>query len=76
MTGKAFFDTQYKFVEGWSGVTEDDVVGGGGQDAVPFDPAVWFEFYSDHSELWDPLAEKLVEQYKLHQERTKAIQGN
>lgn len=41
-----------RFVIDWSGVTEDDVIGGGGSDAVAFDPVAWRHWCADNKAWW------------------------
>lgn len=50
----------------WEKVVEDDVIGGGGQDAVPFDRDLWREWVSDHPALWEPLGVAVIEAYTTH----------
>ena len=55
-----------RFVCGWSGVTEADLVVSGGSDEVPFDRDVWREVVVDHPELWEPIASAVVDAYQQH----------
>lgn len=48
-----------RFVVGWEGVTEDDVVGGGGSDVVEFDVSLWHEWCADRKDFWGPCARHL-----------------
>jgi hypothetical protein len=54
------------YVTGWEGVVEDDVIGGGGQDPVPFSSELWTEWVADRREVWHPIGTKVVEAYLLH----------
>lgn len=65
-SNRVYADMALQLVIGWEGVTEDDVIGGGGSDPAPFSRDAWTEFCSDHSELWMPIGERLYEAYKLH----------
>jgi hypothetical protein len=49
-------------VIGWN-LIEDDLVGGGGQDAVEFDADAWAEWIADHSDLWGDIALPIVKAY-------------
>jgi hypothetical protein len=55
-----------RFVVGWEGVIEDDVVGGGGTDPVTFDPTLWREWCADRTDFWAELAGAIAASYKEH----------
>ncbi len=55
-----------KFVIGWNGVTENDIIGGGGTDPIPFSAALWAEMYGDHPEFWEPIAAAILAAYQAH----------
>lgn len=59
-------DVAQKHVIGWKGVTEDDVVGGGGSDPVAFDVDLWREWCSDRPAFWAPIAEAALKAYEAH----------
>lgn len=61
------FDIIAEAVVGWEGVTENDIAGGGGTDAVPFTRALWREVAADHRPWWDPIAKAVMESYEEHQ---------
>lgn len=63
------FDVLQQHIENWSNVRECDILpGGGSQELVPFDRETWQEWLPDHPELWEPLLDKIVETYQLHQQ--------
>lgn len=63
LVGEAQVRRALDFVVGWSGVTEDDIVGGATMDPVKFDPELWAVYSADHSEIWNPIADKIFEAY-------------
>lgn len=65
-----------RHVVGWEGVTEDDVVGGGVKTPLPFDAGLWAEWCADRPDFWPVLSEKLLEAYRLHDEKVKAAGKN
>lgn len=55
-------------VVGWEGeVIENDIVGGGGTDPIVFTPLLWREFISDRGDMWEAIADPVVEAYRAHQ---------
>ncbi len=74
--GASLHDICRRFVIGWDGVTENDVAGGGGTDPVPFDSDLWAEYCADRPDIWAPVAERILEAYKLHAERHEAAAKN
>ena len=65
-----------RFVIGWEGVTENDVVGGGGSDPLVFDAALWREWCGDRMDFWTPLAEAAFEAYRAHAETLEVAAKN
>lgn len=55
-----------EFVVGWEGVTEDDIVGGGGTDAVAFTPELWMTWIADRAGLWAPIGDAIFEAFFAH----------
>jgi hypothetical protein len=60
------FTLAKRFVIGWD-FKELDIVPGGGPEPVPFDSAVWAEWISDRSDLWEPIARPMIDAYKAHE---------
>lgn len=71
-----FGDLGQKYVIGWDGFTEDDIVGGGGSDKVAFDSELWSDFYADHPEHWEKIASTILESYHLHAKATEDATKN
>jgi hypothetical protein len=65
-----------RFVVGWDGMTEDDVYGGGGTDAVPFTSECWSEVVADRLELWKPIVTAILEAYAKHRKDMEASEKN
>lgn len=63
-----------RHVVDWSNVTENDIVGGGGSDKVPFDRALWLEWYADHPEFWEPIGQFVIDAYEAHQKDIEAVE--
>lgn len=74
--GSDFFDIAAEYVSDWAGVTEDDLVGGGGSDAVKFDARVWREWCADRPEFWMPIATAVLKAYDAHAERLATLAKN
>lgn len=61
-----------RFVVEWEKVTENDVVGGGGSDAVPFSSALWRDWSADRPDFWEPIATALLAAYSEHRKSIEA----
>lgn len=58
-----------KFVEGWEGVTEMDIVASGDSTPVEFDRDLFIEWISDQPKLWPELIEAITKEYAAHAEK-------
>ena len=56
-----------RFVVGWSGVTELDIVVGGAPEPVEFSTDLLSEWIADRPDLWNPLSEAIVGGYRAHE---------
>lgn len=65
-----------RFVCGWEGVKEDDLVGGGGMDPVAFDLAMWKEWVADRPDFWAPIADAVLKAYQAHAESLETVTKN
>jgi hypothetical protein len=74
--GAEWFEIATSFVNGWEAVTENDVVGGGGSDAVRFDERVWREWCADRPDFWQPIGTAVLKAYETHSERTAELEKN
>lgn len=55
------------FVTGWDGVSENDIVGGGGTtEPLPFSVDTWRAWSADRMEFWNPISEALFDAYNKH----------
>lgn len=64
------------YTVGWDGITEDDLVGTGCTDAVPFVPELWAALVADRSE-WLALAwDELVDMCNARFEQRRIALGN
>lgn len=70
------FEMVCEQVRGWQNVSEDDVVGGGGTDAVVFSPELWREWASDRVDFWGPIAEALLAAYTEHARGLETVEKN
>lgn len=71
-----FSDIAAEYVVDWDGITEDDVVGGGGSDKVKFDPRVWREWVADRSDFWEPIAQPILDAYTEYQKHIDELSKN
>lgn len=74
--GGAYSEIAQKFVVDWSGVSEDDIVGGGNVDPIPFDAALWNEWASDRPDFWEPISTAVLNAYIEHTKKLESIKGN
>lgn len=71
-----FGDLGQKYVIGWEGFLENDIVGGGGTDRVAFDQELWADWYADHPEFWEKIAMAVVDSYNAHAKVTEEAAKN
>lgn len=69
-------DIAAQLIVGWEKVTEDDIVGGGGTDPIPFDRELWAAWCADRPDFWGAIAEAALDAYKLHAEALDAAAKN
>lgn len=72
----AFSEIAQKFVTGWSGVTEDDVVGGGTADEIPFNADLWTEWCADRPDFWALISNAVLDAYRAHAEKLAGAEKN
>lgn len=60
-------DILRRFVVGWSGVRELDLIPGGSPEPVAFDSALFLEWIADKPTLWAPLNEAILGAYRAHE---------
>lgn len=66
-----------KFVVGWGEMSEIDLgIPGGGPEIVPFDPALWEEWISDHPEHWQDITMAVIDGYRAHKSATEESAKN
>ena len=65
-----------KFVVGWEGVTEADLIVSGGPDPVAFNREDWEDWCDDNQSFWQPLWTAILQSYKDHQERREDAAKN
>lgn len=71
-TGGSSPDIAAKFVIGWEGVADKDVVSGGGSDPVVFDAELWREWCADRPDFWAPISTAVLDAYRLHADEIEA----
>lgn len=54
-----------KYVVDWN-VKEIDIIPGGSPVVVPFDADLFYDWVSDHPDLWNPISDAIINSYKLH----------
>lgn len=73
-TGMTPIEFARKFVVGWSGVTEADVVPQGTTDTLEFDADVWSAWLDDHPEFWGPIGDGIIAAFQKHKDRQEAAE--
>lgn len=58
-----------RFVVGWDGVKESDLIPGGDPHPLAFDAEACGEWLSDRPDLLDPLAARIMARYQEHAEK-------
>ena len=58
-----------RFVEGWEGITELDLVPGGGSIPVEFDRDLFVEWVADQPKYWGELTSAITKEYTAHAEK-------
>jgi hypothetical protein len=56
-----------RFVVGWNGVKESDLIPGGTSEPVEFDNSLFMEWVADRPDTWAPLIETVTSSYRQHQ---------
>lgn len=59
-----------RFTVGWD-LQEMDLFNGGNPVPVAFDADVWREYVNDVPELWEPLADAIINVIKAHREKVE-----
>lgn len=60
-------DVIKRYVLGWDGVLEIDIIPGGTGIPVPFEAELFGEWISDHPEYWKELTDAILNLYAAHQ---------
>jgi hypothetical protein len=69
-----FIEIAQRFVIGWAGVKELDLIPGGEGVEVQFDEELWKEWCADRPEFWQPITTAVLDAYQQHrasQDETK-----
>ena len=69
-------DLARKYVTGWEGVRECDLLRGGSEEVVAFDPELWKEAVSDLPSLWREISNALFKASKDHWDAVDANRKN
>ena len=60
-------DILTRFVEGWEGMRELDLVPGGTGAPVPFSPELFAEWVADRPQSWGPICNAVIDGYRKHE---------
>jgi len=74
--GVNYHDVASDFIVDWEGITEDDIVGGGGSDKVKFDMRLWREWVADRADFWEPIATPIIDSYNAHKTKLEDAAKN
>jgi hypothetical protein len=69
-------DEVKRYVTGWEGVTEADLIVSGASDPVDFDPALWASVIEDRRDWVGPIAQALLDAILQHETAAEAVSGN
>lgn len=72
----ALKDMLARFVVGWSGVRELDLIPGGSPEPAAFSTEVFVEFVADRPHLWAPLNDAILGAYRAHEAALEAAEKN
>ena len=56
-----------RFVVGWRGVKESDLIPGGTSELIEFNNDLFMEWVADRPNTWAPIIETITSSYKQHQ---------
>lgn len=65
-----------RFVIGWEGVLEQDILKGTSDSPAEFGAELWFEWCRDRPDFWSPLREAVMESYQEHCAKREASEKN
>jgi hypothetical protein len=65
-----------RFVVGWSGVAEQDLIKGGSDQPATFDADTWAAVIEDRPEMWGPISEAVVNAWTAHNDKREARAKN
>ena len=65
-----------RFVVGWDGVTEADLVNGGDPHPLPFDGDACTEWLSDRMDLFAPVTNAILEAHRAHRDALEQAEKN
>jgi hypothetical protein len=65
-----------RYIIGWGGVTELDLVPGGTKEPVPFDSDLFEDWVQDRPDLWQALTEGVRAAYQAHTDKLEASAKN
>lgn len=63
-------DVLERFIVGWEGFTEGDLVRAGSDEEIGFNTDLFMEYAEDHAEIWPILVKEVVASYKEHEAAT------
>lgn len=69
-------DVAVRFVVGWDGVRECDIVKGTSDAPAEFSTELFREWCHDHPEFWSPLREAIMSAYLEHTAAREAAEKN
>jgi len=65
-----------KYVTGWEGMTESQIISSGDNTPVEFDHDLFCVWIEDHPEHWMPIAQGILKSYQAHKERREEALKN
>lgn len=65
-----------RFIRGWEGVTEGDIIPNGDPHPLDYDPDACTEWLTDDAELFNEVITAIVESFTAHKEATRSATKN
>ena len=69
--GNVGLDFACRYVVGWPGLLESDLLPGGDPEPVEFDSDLFVAWIADKPDLWQPIIAGVIESFRRHEEASE-----